>query len=114
MGMIDIKEKVIKTLSEFLERNKEYTIEVYMSNLSTNSILGRMYITDEYSFKKDDKKVTLEWNSRRDITLNNISIAYDEVLACYDEEDEYGQQMVFVILKCGVSIDFGCCGLRLG
>lgn len=113
MGMIDIKEKITKTLGGFLERNKEYTIEVYMSNLSTNSILGKMYIADEYSFKTDDKKVTLEWDNRHDVVLNNISIAYDEVLACYDEEDEYGQQMVFVILKCGISIDFGCCGLRL-
>lgn len=114
MGMIDIKEKIIKTLGGFLERNKEYTIEVYMSNLSTNSILGRMYIADKYSFKTDDKKVTLEWDNRHDVALNNISITYDEILACYDEEDEYGQQMVFIILKCGISIDFGCCGFRLG
>lgn len=113
MGMIDIKEKVIKTLGDFLERNEEYTIEVYVSNLSTNSILGKMYIADEYSFKTDDKKVALEWDNRQDKVLNNISIPYNEVLACYDEEDEYGQQMVFVILRCGVSIDFECCGLRL-
>ena len=114
MGLIDVKEKVIKTLGEFLERNKEYTVEVYISNLSTNSIIGKMYITDDSTFKADDKKVVLEWDNRHNIMLNNISILYDEVLACYNEEDEYGQQMVFVILKCGVSIDFGCCGLRLG
>jgi len=55
----------------------------------------------------------LEWDNNHDITLNNIFVPYDEVLACYDKEDEYGQQMVFVILNCGVSIDFGCCGLRV-
>jgi len=114
MGMIDIKEKVVKTLGGFLDRNKEYIVEVYVTNSDTNSIIGKMYTTTDRIFKTDDKKVTLEWDNRRDITLNNISIAYDEVLACYDEEDEYGQQMVFVILKCGISIDFGCCGLRLG
>lgn len=114
MGLIDLKEKVIKILGDFLERTKGYTVEVYISNLSTNSIIGRMYITNDSTFKADDKKVVLEWDNKHDIMLNNISILYDEVLACYDEEDEYGQQMVFVILKCGVSIDFGCCGLRLG
>lgn len=113
MGMIDIKEKIIKTLGDFLERNKEYTVEVYISNLSTNSIIERMYITDDPTFKADDRKVVLEWDNRHDIMLNNISILFDEVLVCYDEKDEYGQQMVFVILKCGVSIDFECCGLRL-
>ena len=112
MGLIDMKEKVIKTLGEFLERNKEYTVEVYISNLSTNSIIGKMYITDDPTFKTDDKKVVLEWDNRHDIMLNNISISYDEILACYDEVDEYEQQMVFVILKCGVSIDFGCCGIE--
>lgn len=114
MGMIDIKEKVIKTLGDFLERNKDYTIEVYMSNLSTNSILGQMYITDECSFKTDDKKVTLEWDNRHGVVLNNISLSYDEILSCYEEVDEYNQQTIHVILKCGISIDFGCCGLRLG
>jgi len=114
MGMIDIKEKVIKTLGEFLDRNKEYIVEAYISNSNTNSIIGRMYVAANRTFKADDKKFILEWDNRRDITLNNFSIPYDEILACYDEEDEYGQQMVFVILKCGVSIDFECCGLRLG
>ena len=32
MGLIDVKEKVIKTLNEFLERNKEYIVEAYISN----------------------------------------------------------------------------------
>ena len=48
----------------------------------------------------------IEWNE------NNFSIPYDKILACYDETDEYEQQMVFVILKCGVSIDFECCGIE--
>ena len=32
MGLIDVKEKVTKTLGGFLDRNKEYIVEAYISN----------------------------------------------------------------------------------
>lgn len=111
MGFIDVKEKVIKTLGEFLNRNKEYIVEAYISNTATSHIIGRMYVATDRTFKTDDKGFTLEWNNKQDIAFNNFSVPYDEILACYDETDEYDQQMIFVILKCGVSIDFECCGL---
>ena len=38
MGLIDVKEEVIKTLGEFLERNKEYTVEVLMIQHSKKMI----------------------------------------------------------------------------
>lgn len=109
MGLIDVKEKVIKTLGGFLERNKEYIVGVYISNCATNHIIGRMAITNDRMLKTDDKGFTLKWGNSNDIKLNNFFVPYDEILACYDETDEYDQQMVFVILKCGVSIDFDCC-----
>lgn len=112
MGLIDVKEKVIKTLGEFLERNKEYIVEAYISNPVTNHIIGRMYVATDRTFKTDDKGFTLEWDNKQDIAYNNLSVSYNDILACYDETDEYEQQMVFVILKCGVSIDFGCCGIE--
>lgn len=112
MGFIDVKEKIIKTLGEFLERNKEYIVEAYISNTVTSHIIGRMYVATDRAFKTDGKGFTLEWDNKQDIAYNNLSVSYDEILACYDETDEYDQQMVFVILKCGVSIDFGCCGMN--
>ncbi len=111
MGFIDVKEKVIKTLGEFLNRNKEYIVETYISNTATSHIIGRMYVATDRTFKTDDKGFTLEWDNKQDITYNNFSVPYDEILACYDETDEHDQRMIFVILKCGVSIDFECCGL---
>ncbi len=102
MGLIDVKEKVIKTLGEFLDKNEKYVIGAYISNPVTNHIIGRMNVTTDRVFKATEKGITLEWND------NNLFILYDEVLACYDETDEYDQQMVFVVLKCGVSIDFDC------
>ena len=113
MGLIDVKEKVIKILGDFLNKNKEYIVEAYISNTATSHIIGRMYVTTDRTFKTDDKGVTLEWDNKQDITYNNLSIPYDEILACYDETDEYDQQMIFVILKCGISIDFGSCGMTI-
>lgn len=113
MGMIDVKEKIIKTLGEFLDRNKEYIVEAYISNPVTNHIIGRMYVATDRTFKTDDKGFTLEWDNKQNIPYNDLSISYDDILACYDETDEYDQQMVFVLLKCGVSIDFGCVGLMI-
>ena len=113
MGFIDVKEKVIKTLGEFLEGNKEYIIEVYISNPVTNHIIGRMYVATDRTFKTDDKGFTLEWDNRQDIVFNNFSIPYEDILVCYKEVDEYEQEMIFVILKCGISIDFGCCGMTI-
>jgi len=113
MGMIDMKEKVVKTLSGFLDRNKEYIVEAYISNPVTNHIIGRMAITTDRTFKIDDKGFALEWDNRQDIVFNNFSVPYDDILACYNEVDEYDQEMIFVILKCGVSIEFECCGMRI-
>lgn len=112
MGLIDMKEKVEKILGGFLDRNEGYIVELYISIPITNSIIGRMAITTERTFKADDKGFTLKWDNSNDIKINNFSISYDEILACYDEVDEYEQQMVFVILKCGASIDFGRCGIE--
>lgn len=113
MGFIDVREKVIKTLGGFLERNKEYIIDAYISNPVTNHIIGRMYVATDRAFKTDDRGFTLEWDNKQDIVFNNLSIPYDDILACYNEVDEYDQEMIFVILKCGVSIDFGCCGTTI-
>lgn len=111
MGFIDVKEKVTKTLGEFLDRNKEHIVEAYISNPVTNHIIGRMYVATDRIFKTDDKGFTFEWDNKQGIAYNNLSILYDDILACYNEVDEYDQEMAFVILKCGLSIDFGCCGL---
>lgn len=113
MGLIGMKEKVIKTLGEFLDRNKEYMVKAYISDSTTNSMIGKMFITTDRTFKTDDRKATLEWDNSHDIKFNNFSLLYDEILACYEEVDEYNQQMVYMILKCGVSIDFECVGMRI-
>lgn len=46
-------------------------------------------------------------------SVNHIIIPFNEVLDCYEEKDEYNQQMVHVILKNGVTIYFECVGMKL-
>lgn len=95
-----------------MDKNKEYIVEAYISNPVTNHIFGRMYVATDRTFKTNDEGFTLEWDNKQDITYNNLSISYDDILACYDETDEYDKQMIFIIFKCGISIDFGCCGMN--
>ena len=108
-----MKEKVDKILGGFLERNKEYAVELYIDNAITNSRLGQVIMTADWTFKADDEKLTLEWNIGTNINFNKFSIQYDEIIACYDEIDKYDQQMVYVVLKNGMTIDFGCIGMQI-
>ena len=39
-----MKEKAIKTLGEFLDKNKECIVEAYISNTVTSHIIGRMHV----------------------------------------------------------------------
>lgn len=72
-----------------------------------------MYVTTDRTFKVGDKKFTFEWNNCYDVMFNIFSVPYDEILTCYEEVDEYNQRTVYVLLKCGISIDFECVGLRI-
>lgn len=66
-----------------------------------------------------DEKFIIEWykDDRTDVRYNNFSLPYDEVMACYDEEDKYGElkisETAIVILKNGMKIDFECVGMRM-
>ena len=82
MGLIDVKEKVIKILGDFLDKNKEYIIDAYISDPVASHIIGRMYITTDRTFKTDDKGFTLEWDNKKDITYNNF-VLNDTLLISY-------------------------------
>lgn len=119
MGFIDVKEKVVKTLSEFLDRNKEYAVELYINNAITNRRIGKIFIISDRVFKADDEKITLEWNKDENynVRYNDFSIPYDEVMSCYEEVDKEDNlkisERVVVILKNGMRIDFECVGMRI-
>ncbi len=104
------REEVSKILSEFLDRNKYYAIEPYLKNDSTEAIIGRFVIPCKRNYSsvangKDGFRIT--WG----VPQNGLLIPYNEVIACYEERDEYGLQIVHVTMKCGASIEFECCGM---
>ena len=112
MKKVDKKEKVEKCMKEFLLRNKDYAIEVYIRDNMTDNIIGQILIMPERIFKMDNEKCSLEWDTDCNVKFNRFTIIYEEIMACYEEIDEYNQQSVYMILKNGMSIEFECVGLR--
>ena len=113
------KEKVDNILGGFLERNKDYAVELYINNAVTNSNIGNIFIVPDRICNADDKKLTLKWNKDEnyDVRYNDVSIMYDEVMACYEKIDKEDNlkisETVVVILKNGMEFSFGCIGMRI-
>lgn len=116
---MEMKEKAESILGEFLERNKEYAIELYINNAATNSNIGKIFIASDRIYNADNKKFTLKWDKDEnyDVRYNDFSIPYDEIMACYEEVDKDENlkisETVVVILKNGMEFSFGCFGMRI-
>lgn len=114
-----MKEKVESILGGFLERNKEYTIELCIDNAATSNRIGQIFITSDRIYNADDKKLTLKWNKDENynVRYDEFSILYDEIMACYEEVDKDENlkisETVVVILKNGMEFSFGCFGMRI-
>lgn len=108
-----MKEKVESILGGLLARNKDYAISGNISNgISGNPISDFLFPTDR-QYGSTESVFYLKGNVGSIKSVNRISIPYDEVLDCYEEKDEYNQQMVYVILKNGMWIDFECVGMTM-
>lgn len=114
-----MKEKVESTLGGFLERNKEYAVELYINNAVTNSNIGKNLIASDRIYKADDEKLILKWNKDQnyDVRYNDFSILYDEIMSCYEEIDGENNlkisETVVIILKNGMEFNFCCIGMRI-
>ena len=106
-----MKEKVESILGGFLERNKEYAISGNISNGISGNLISDFLMTVDRQYGSNEDVLYLKNNIRGIKNVDQIFIPYDEVLDCYEEKDEYNQQMVYVILKNGMKIDFECVGL---
>lgn len=113
------KKRVENILGEFLERNKEYVIELCINNAITNSNIGKLFIASDRIYNADDKRLTLKWNKDEnyDVRYNELSIPYDEVMACYEEADKDDNLIIsetaVVIFKNGMEFSFCCIGMRI-
>jgi hypothetical protein len=106
-----MKEKMKKVLGNFLVRNKEYVIEIYLKNGITGNMIAKMLIAKSH-FKQEKEKCTVGGNIT-EFGYPQIFLPYDEIMDCYEERDEYNQQSVHVILKNSMKIEFECCGMRM-
>lgn len=114
-----MKEKIESILGEFLNRNKDYAVELYINNAVTNSNIGKIFIASDWIYENNDKKLTLKWNKDEnyDVRYNDFSIPYDEIMSCYEEIDKNDNlkisETAVVILKNGMEFIFGCVGVRI-
>lgn len=108
-----MKEKVESILGGFLDRNRDYAISGNISNgISGNPISDFLFPIDR-QYGSTESVFYLKGDVKDIKSVNRVSIPYDEVLDCYEVKDEYNQQMVYVILKNGMRIDFECVGMRI-
>lgn len=107
-----MKEKVDSILGGFLERNKDYAISGNISNGISGNPISDFWMTIDRQYGTNESVLYMKSNIGEIKSVNHISIPYNEVMDCYEERDEYNQQMVYVILKNGMRIDFECCGMR--
>lgn len=108
-----MKEKVDSILGGFLERNKDYAISGNISNGISGNPISDFWMTIDRQYGTNESVLYMKSNIGEIKSVNHISIPYNEVMDCYEERDEYNQQMVYVILKNGMRIDFECVGMRI-
>lgn len=112
-----MKEKTTNILGGFLDRNKDYTVELCISNAITNSRIGQVFITSDRIYETDDTEITLKWNKDEnyDVRYNEFSVPYDEIMKCYENVKKENNlkitETVVVIFKNGMEFDFECCGM---
>lgn len=110
---MEIRNVLNRNIGDFLNRNREYMCEAYIRNSMDDSIIGQLYITSDRIFKADDERCTLGWGTGCDVLLNRLVIRYKDVTDCHEEIDEYGSQTICILMKCGMSIDIECVGMKI-
>lgn len=107
------KGRIDRIISDFLSRNKEYAVEVYIRSNITDAIIGQIFVTTDRVFTSKEDSCSVEWDVDCGVKFNRFTILYDEVVICFEETDEYGSQTASAIMKCGVSLNFECVGMRV-
>ena len=108
-----MREKIEGILGGFLERNRDYAISGNISNgISGNPVSDFLFPIDR-QYGSTESIFYLKGNVGDVKSVNRIMIPFDEVLDCYEEKDEYNQQMTHVIMKNGMKVYFECVGMRI-
>lgn len=107
------KEKIANTMNDFMKRNGDFNIEVYVSDSCKNSFFGRFLLPMGRNYDSNCVSKSECYQITWDRGRSDLKLPYDDIIACYEETDEYGSQVVTLIMKCGVSLNFECVGLRV-
>jgi hypothetical protein len=106
-----MSEKLSKMLGDFLKRNRNYVIEVYFRNEITGNIIAKTLIFNKLLKQEKEKFIIGEHITEFDCT--RIFLPYNEIMDCCETRDEYNQQIIYVILKNNIKVEFDCCGMRM-
>lgn len=112
-GISEVKEKVDNVLGGFVDRNREYSISGCIRNGVGGSTIANFLLPIDRKIESNKRKFFLRSGMDGVKNVNDIIVPYDEVSDCYEEKDEYNQQMVYVVLKNGIRIDFECVGIKI-
>lgn len=116
ISYMKLKEKIENILVSFQEHNKHYAIEVYIRNGVTGNFMTRLLIPINRNMQLEEKKFLMDWKVG-DAECNELSVPYDEIMECYEENcEEDGLKIaekVVVILKNGMKFEFECCGVKV-
>lgn len=104
-----MKVKVKNILAGFWKRNNDYAIHAYIRNGISGNFMTRMLIPVDRNVQAEKKRYLIKWKVG-DVECNDLSLPYEEIMDCYEERDEYNQQIVVVIMKNGMKFEFECCG----
>lgn len=107
------KERIDRIIEDFLSRNKDYAVEVYIRSNITDAIIGQIFVTTDRVFVSKDDSCSVKWDIDSGVKFNKFTIPYDEVVVCFEDTDEHGSQTANVIMKCGILLNFECVGLRV-
>lgn len=103
------KEQMLELLDNFMRRNENYAIEIYIHDSKSDLAVGKFLIPMERNYDHDkNEEYDISWGIG-----NSIGISYKETVACYEEKDDSISQTIYMIMKCGLIISICCVGLRI-
>ncbi len=110
-----MKEQITDLLCGFLEKHKDYAIEVYVKNGITDKNIVRLFVPSNRKFEVKENQSILKWQFG-EIDSSGITFPYDEILDCYVGYLEPDMRALFqadiiVAMKNGMKYQFQCVGM---
>jgi len=111
-----MKEQITDLLGGFLEKHKDYAIEIYISNGISDSRVARLFVTNDRNFEAKEKQFWLSWQ-HGEINTSDITFPYAEISDCYigylePDMKNLFQADIIIAMKNGMKYQFQCVGIH--